>query len=626
VTRAGWELEVVVRLRREINLWRRPTASPERLSPRVATSELCAWARDDGRWNPRRMADWPALFDDAAFSWDSVGPRLKTTGHVEEPLLALRRVASADRITENAHRSSVCDACTALYAALSLPTSLQAAFEDVVDAARADTAQVADPETMWRLAILADVVDASGHDWGVLAQRVHHTLDEFPESETSLLDLAQPALAAPPDEGHSVVWLAVDHAHAWGPAPDPAVQLFDGDWLLAVLREDGGRRDGVPEELVADPDMMLRVFRRLEDGTPPGELLPVVLARVDLGHGPAAGARSRARDALEALIARASIRQGGTNWSVSRGCLHYLDGRVVYQSAGPVGDADAYDRLTRGDVLGDRTGELVKAELVRLGGRLPWHDAELSEALALARWLSRARRAPGAARLVLSGRVVEHGALWAGMTVREFVEILLDQWSVQRVAERLGRVGRAAVLQLPGADGNTSTRDERNEFLEASHEILDSQGRQLPLADPHAVLRRLAWLTDRHDPTTEIGGALLELGRLLSDGPAASAWLAEIRSGGTRRNARAVRTRNMIVHGGPLIAEIVPTVVGVQDALAHQALDWVIEAHTGGPAMPALVQAKGEALTNGRRRLHDASATPFEVLPGLFSGQPQIED
>jgi hypothetical protein len=570
------------------------------------------------------MRDWTPLLEDSLFSWRSVGPGFAEAPGVEEALRTLRGVVSAS--PEVGHRPSMREACAALRAALESPASLQAAFADAVDAARVEPGQVACPETEWCLAVLADIVEANGRDWGIVAQGLGHVLEGFDESGPSVVDLADPVLAARPEEGRSVVWLAIDHAYAWGPSADPAVQLFEGDWLLAVLREDRGRRDGVPEELVADPDTMLTTVTRVDDDASPGEKVPVVLARVDLGDGPVAGARIRAREALEALVARASVAQGGTYWKVGGACLHYLDGRVIYSSIGPIGDPDVYNRLTRMDVLHDRTAELVHAEVRRLGGRLPWHDNDLSEALELARWLSEARTAPGPARLALSGRTVEQGAHWAGLGVVAFVDVLLDQWCVQRVAERLAQVGRAAVLRLPGGDGTTSTTSERDEFHEANAEIIKPRGLQLPFADPVAVLRRLSWLCDRHNATTEIGEALLELRGKLSDGPATVSWLSELRTEGARRNARAVRTRNMVVHGGPIIREIVPTVVDLQDWLAHQALDWAIEAHTAGPDMPALVIGRRDALNDGTRRLRDGAASPVHVLPDLFSRQPDAGD
>jgi hypothetical protein len=37
------------------------------------------------------------------------------------------------------------------------------------------------------------------------------------------------ALNTPPEHGHSIVWLAIDYAYAWGLPPSPAIELFDGD-------------------------------------------------------------------------------------------------------------------------------------------------------------------------------------------------------------------------------------------------------------------------------------------------------------------------------------------------------------------------------------------------------------
>lgn len=432
------------------------------------------------------------------------------------------------------------------------------------------------------------------------------------------IEAAHRALGAPPGRGRSIVWLSVDHAWAWGPSTNPAVQLINGDWLLDVLRQWDGPRDGVPPEIAADPQRLLDTCPRFDDNADTREQLPVTFARIDLGEGPTAGVRERARDLLELLIARASVRQGGTNWKISGVCLHFVDNELIFESTGPIGDPYIYDRLRRGDIVGDPTGSTINEEAGRLGNHVAVIDGRMHATLELAQWLNRSRIAPAPARLVLAGRIIEQAANWAGVQVAELVdEHLAPAWAIARVADDLSRAGAAAVLRLPGGEGITSTDAQRQTCLEERRALLDDareDGR--PRARPWDVLRRIDWLVDQHAPDTETGDYLRELRERLADGPAAAAWLDELIGEVAICNARALRTRNAIVHGGPLIVEVARTTVALRDALAGQALDWVIDALIAGAAVPTAFAARRARFVAARERLR-SGADPLVELAGV---------
>lgn len=507
----------------------------------------------------------------------------------------------------------------ALRVAFEAPDALESAVDDLLDAATADTRPGGiTPETEWRLALLATVGEQRGHDWSSLSERFRRALDStFSQSAVARAELIRRALGTEPDHGRSVVWLVVNHASAWGPSPNPAVELYDGDWLLAVLREWQGPRDGVPDELAADPGALPRAWHRLDEATPPADQLPVVFARIDLGDGPTAGARERARDTLEFLLARAAVKQGGTHWRISDLCLHYADGTLVYESSGPVGNPDVYDHLTRQDVLWDPTAETIKGESTRLRDHLPVSDQRLRRVLELAQWLAEARTAPAPARLVLAGRILEQCAGWAELSPKDLVsEYLLLPWCWTRIAGELSRAGSAAVLRLPGADGTTSSDDERETFLRMSREILTrDDGQRLPVARPWLVLERLDSLREQHDANGEIGGWLSELSGRLADGPKTAAWIDQLLGEAERRHARAVRTRNAIVHGGPLLPAITVTVVGMHDALAQHALNWAMDAQLADEPVSAHFVRRGQGFADALHRLR-GNGVPSVELPG----------
>jgi hypothetical protein len=580
----------LIRLAASLSRWRRPAAHLRDLEPAVAAQELLAWSQDDGRWNSRVARDWRSLLDDVDGSWSRLGPRLTHAANVGDQLAALREVRAARTICAADHRSTIGGAARALEMAFDAPAALAAAVDDLFAAAeRSAQPDSLDGETQWRLALLASVGERQGHDWAVIADRVQRAL-EFTRGRpvAHSLTAVHRALRAPAGRGHSIVWLAVNHAWVEHQSSDPAVRLFDGDWLLAVLRNWSGPREGVPPELAADPSRLVDACPRIDEDAAPGERLPVAFARIDLGEGPTAGARDRACDTLALLIARASARQGGTHWKVSGLCLHFVDGEAIFETEGPIGDPDIYDRLMRADILQDPTGTTIEDEAQRLRGHLPVNDGRLHAALQLSEWLTQARGSSPAARLVLSGRIIEQAANWADVSVPNLVQNHLAlAWAWNRIADDLSRAGADAVRRLPGADGTSSSGEDRRVFLDAKCELLDTRqvgGRSR--ARPWKVLGRMEWLVEQHPADTEVGDYLRELHQRLADGPATAAWIDALCGELKIRNARAVRTRNVIVHGGPLITAIADTVVGIQDALSSQALEWVINALAGERAVP----------------------------------------
>jgi hypothetical protein len=613
-------------LKSGLSRWKRPAAIGVELEPADVADELAAWVHDESRWTALRSQDrdWRSLLSDAAASWSMLGVHLERMAGARAQVTALQQVLAAPRIREDLHRSEIETAAAHLATALDRPGALLAAFEDVLDAAQrhARPGSLA-PPVLWLLALMASAGERHGHDWAVVADRVRHAVEWFPDHPfADRIDSVRRTLQSEPEQGHSIVWLSVDHASAWGPSPVPAVELFDGDWLLAVLREWNGPRDDVPSELAADPELLPRLWHRLDKDQPVDQQLPVVFARIDLGHGPTAGARERARDTLELLLARASVLQGGTHWRISGNAVHFVDGESVYESSGPVGDPDVYDRLTRSSVLhGDPTAETIKREAVRLIDHLPVTDRRLRSALQLAQWLHDARLTAPPARLVLSSRIIEQCAGWAELRPRALVlEHLAWPWCWDQLADELERAGRTAVLAMPGHDGTTSTEQDRQAFLDVRAQVLEpDHGSVPPRADPWKALEWLGWLTSRFPPDDWIGHWLTDISARVADGRTVAAWLERLEPEFVTQHGRAVRTRNLIVHGGPLLLPTARSIVGFQDALATRALEWTMDGLLSGATV-------AEHFAQQRLRYADAldslriGADPVAALPAPTRG------
>lgn len=607
----------LVRLDAALSPWQRPFANAVWLEPMVVARELAAWANDDGRWRQVNQGDMHALLDDAIASWERLGPRLQSAAETGQSVASLRGVAGKSRIS-SAERDVVREAAESLLVAFKRANTLTASLDDVFEAAQAEIRPDSlAPEAEWRLAILASVAEEQDNDWAIVARRLRSAFQaDATASLTERLALARRALETAPGSGHSVVWLCINHASSWGVSPNPAVQLYDGDWVLAVLENWSGPRADVPPELAADRETLLGSWSRLKNDAADDDVLPVVFARIDLGEGPTAGARERARDTLELLIARAAILQGGTNWRLSDLVIHYVDGEAVYTSTGPIGYPDIYDRLTRSEVIGDETGGWVKREADRLRGHIPVTDHRMHAALSLAQWLVHARGTPAPARLVLGGRILEQCAGWAAADEKAFaLDYLLLPWCWRRVERALAYAGRAAILRMPGADGTSSSEQQREEFLELSRDVLETDsGRRPPLARPWRTLEVLDQLSAIHAPDGEIGATLSQLRVQLANGVAAADWIEEMCDEGRTRYARAKRTRNAIVHGGPLVPEIAAVVVGMLDTLARTALDWAIDALLNERPLDDYFTERRCAYVDALAALKHGAA-PSEALP-----------
>ena len=217
----------LVRLSASLSRWNRPTFSGRLLEPLTVAEELRQWARDDGRWRETRKkrADWNSLLDDVEASWSALGPGLAGLAAVDPHLVALRGVRAAKTIDEQLHRAVVHAAAEALHEGVASREALVAAAEDVFAAAeRSRYPNSLDEDTHWRLAVLALVGEHHGHDWSIIADRIRRAIEwTHDQPVDATLVAVRRALSTPPAHGHSVVWLAIDHAHAWGPSRSDVV-------------------------------------------------------------------------------------------------------------------------------------------------------------------------------------------------------------------------------------------------------------------------------------------------------------------------------------------------------------------------------------------------------------------
>jgi hypothetical protein len=105
----------------------------------------------------------------------------------------------------------------------------------------------------------------------------------------------------------------------------------------------------------------------------------------------------------------------------------------------------------------------------------------------------------------------------------------------------------------------------------------------LPSVNLKAVLEHLDELTEIAPAGSESSVHLARLRQQTADGSSAKAWLRELGSEFDKNNSRLRRTRNALMHGGPLVTSNVEDVARFSTTLAYLAL---------GPAVHLLLDDK----------------------------------
>jgi hypothetical protein len=142
--------------------------------------------------------------DDVETAWSRLGPKLKMVADVDTQLDTLCAVR-ADGVLAGDKRPRVEDAALALGTAFGKSGALPAAIDDLFEAAeRSKRPASLDDKTRWRLALLAS------------ADRSRRSLEWTRDGPLARsIRAVHKALTAPAGRGHSIVWVAIDHAYAW---------------------------------------------------------------------------------------------------------------------------------------------------------------------------------------------------------------------------------------------------------------------------------------------------------------------------------------------------------------------------------------------------------------------------
>jgi hypothetical protein len=609
---------------------------PEHLQLPDALDELTRWLGDDHQWGaPQSSSHWRSLIQDVVDALNDLGPSARTELGVEQAIAEFDKCAAAfvpkSVVKDPALRERLSQCADDITKRTEAPNGLIAAWDDVVASAADRDVAVGAARAFLSLAMWI------GHDAGVVVSRVTRALDgeeamrmdgELVSPPTGVplgerLSAARAAVDVEPATAHMTVWLRFRLAQIRSPPTIPIgeeARIYRGDWLRSCLCAPSPRQDLPPE--AAGPDASyLRDFCGVEPahvdaGGPPHDPneIPTAYIRVVVGEQLAARGVEIARSNAEALAALGAVYgEEPTMWRLDRSYLVFSGDRF----AGSCDEAEEPQWTETVGVAEDRTAEIIGRLSERLAGHVPFRDAELEEAMAMFGWLRGARSTPLAARLVLCDRVIEAVCGWVGMRSRDaFVrEHVIPWWALLRLEFLVTKVARRLAYSHPPArlPADDPFRAVWDEIL--NHEPLGL--RKHPRAvKTSTLIAEVPWLLERVPLDTPLGRDLAELDRHTRTGPDALAYWDAWQERGKRIEARRLRTRNAIIHGGPLSPATVDSVALFAEHLASQALITSLDAKLEGKTIASYFQHQQRRIADMRRRLQrdDPNDPPGDIL------------
>jgi hypothetical protein len=603
---------------------------PRSLQLSGALDELDAWLADDKQWLHGAPQQWKTLVEDVIDRARLLASLADGTVQTQLRGLAdqLRRLQSqfggAAGDSDAAHRRELSRTATALRKQATNAELLLSAWGRIGQWSVKHPGKAEDG-----VAALHDLLGLHGYDATAHLQGVDRLLsdvgwaianargDPRPEdpktpagaSARERLELATQGLIGSQVTTATIVWLEYLQATLrWPPILriGDRVTLFNADFLRALIHQ-RPEDERVPAEL-RDPNTSgLPIWLGAYDkhkalSGEPQRGDPRVLIRIELDPQPAPALLLAARETAEFLPAFAALNNDNHDvWLDSES--YFMLGVRSSAHAFSFDETKAHDALHR-----DSTAAHLKENVELLAPHLPLVSAQLRTAARLAVWLRRAKTTDDPTRLLLCERVVEQVCGWAGINAMErFVgQSIKPSWMHQQLRAEISDAYRQLTADLLHAPHRHTSTIETSRTppqhgpdtyassinLKAVLDHLDDLVAMAPLGSTSCV--RLTQLSER-----------------CTDAKAMKAWTAGLEERFDRRNARLRRTRNALMHGGPLTSATVDDVARFAETLAFHALT---------PAIEMLLA--GEDVTDG---FLDRRERYRVCVSGLHSGVPVSE-
>ena len=545
----------------------------------TSLSELVAWLADEQQLTNAFAPHWASLVDDLRMATAGCGPALCAVvvdgyEQLEVDLVALRaqlREMGGRGVPDRALLRRLDRIAGHITERSSGPRARRVALDDLIDASSTDDLALAED----RARTLADLGRGAGWPPDEFAYRLRSALQDGGKAA-----IANAKRVAGHEEpcGDRIVWLRYRvatlrerHVITVG----QHVTLLDGDWLTSALTAASSELLTTAPELATNSDRVESLAQHHGDAETGEEQPPFVVARIELTGVRRGEALDRARQTAQTLAALGVLYGSDPGvWTLDPSYVVYADGG---EHASSSVSAEAETRLPAYAALAlqrDSTAETLLRQEKSLGPHLPVSDAGIAEAARLLHWLQQAQLTAAPPRLLLCDRVLEQVRGWAGVgELRRFVygdlrlprvrrqmldEITTAAWQSLEDLTRCAAANETASLFAIGEPGRTQTIDVPRFLVHLDEIAAAVEG--LPFLWNPALPLRLAGLR-RRSATKR----------------ARRAWLSELIATFDRAEARRLRTRNLLIHGGPLSVATIDAVVGFAEGLAFHALGESIE-------------------------------------------------
>jgi hypothetical protein len=612
--------QVVEQLDEVLAAARREESWPQ-LSLPDAIEELSRWLDDERQWARTSPHNWTSLIEDAIEGIRAFGPEVQRTTEAQGicgQLEQCRTLLKADETrSDPALRQRLRRLVGTTQEQFRRPEVLLAAWDDLTH--RVDDRDAAERSARHLIALAAWI----GHDPKGLSEALSNRLTgwlaraakEPVPAPADRLTAARDLLAEPPSRAHMIVWLRFIFARVLPGWIDigPAVRIYRGEWIRGALDAPEPHNE-LPPEATTDV-FWLQTFCQQHDNLPDERERPVAYVRIDVGNELLSRAVGVARDTAQALASLGSLYGAEpTLWRLDESYTCYADGQHCGSSAGPpvVESATFQERI---GVPQDRTAEGLEELAGQLGAHLPVRDPSIHAAVTLLGWLREARTSPPPLRLVLFDRVVEAVCGWAGIqsTSRFVRESLIPWWAYSRIRSAIESAGFAVVW---GGSRSSVVADSPEHaawqeiLVHPPLEISSDERRSINL---RGVLTETQWLIERLPADSDAARQITKLAGRTANGKATAAWWDELCKEALRIEARRLRTRNALVHGGPLAPATVDAVATFAEHLAGEALAACIEGRLLGNDLIDYFLDRDRRIVNIRAQLKQG-AKPSEAL------------
>jgi hypothetical protein len=126
--------------------------------------------------------------------------------------------------------------------------------------------------------------------------------------------------------------------------------------------------------------------------------------------------------------------------------------------------------------------------------------------------------------------------------------------------------------------------------------------------DLGGLIRSLDWLRERVQPDSDVHRRIEEMAQRLSSGQTAARWFDDLCATALANERRRSRTRNALMHGGPLTEATVTVVLPFAEYMASEAIGHTVESQLDGINTTDFFLTRAANLRRMRRRLKAGEA------------------